>query len=419
MRNLLLGTFTVGILAMGAPAADWPQWLGPNRDGSSSEKIAPWKGDLKPAWQKPMAEGNSSPVVADGLVFMHSKVKDKDVEMVQAFDAKSGDLKWEKTYDKTPFKPFYGEGPRSTPCVHKGVVFTFGNTGTLAAWKATDGASLWQKDVLKEFKESNLFFGIACSPIVVDDKVLVMIGKKGKSKGGDGPSTGVAAFNVSDGSLAWKGGDDPASYSSPIIFGEGAKRQIVFLTGSNVMSLAPDGKVLWKHEFVDKLFESSTTPVKVGDLIIASSVTKGSVALKLTEKDGKPAVEEAWKNPALTCYFSTPVPAGKDHVYMVTGVASITDASITLRCVEVATGKEIWKKEKVGKYHAAILRLADGNLLLHADNGDLMLLAPDTKEYKELARGKVCGNTWAHPAFANGWLYFRDDKELLAYKMAE
>ncbi len=408
--RLYLGTLLSCILTSAAPAADWPQWLGPNRDGSTTEKVVPWKGELKPIWTTAVGEGNSSPIVSGGVLFLHTKVKDKNAEMVQAFDAKTGDVKWEKTYEKALFKTAFGMGPRSTPCAAGDRLYTFGNTGVLVCWNAADGQLIWQKDTLAEFKEPNLFFGVSCSPIVVDDKVLVMLGKA---------KTGVAAFNVKDGSVAWNAGGDPASYSSPIVFGEGAKQQVVFLTGADVLSLSPKGDVLWKHPFVDSLSESSTTPVKVGDILIASSVKNGAVGLKLIEADGKPAVTQAWKNPELACYFSTPVTVGKDHVMMATGVASLTAASITLRCVEVATGKEVWKKPKMGKFHAALLKLGDGNLLVHDDSGNLMLLAPDIKEYKELARSKVCEGTWAHPAIANGFFYVRDGKELLCYKLPE
>jgi outer membrane protein assembly factor BamB len=403
MRMLPIATLSCAMLCSAAANADdWPQWLGPHRDGASPEKIAPWK-ELKPSWKKPVGEGNSSPIVAGGVVYLHTKVKGKDAEKVQAFDAKSGDLKWEKTYDKAPFKPLFGEGPRSTPCVHEKRLFTLGNTGTLCCWNIADGELLWRHDTLKEFKEDNLFFGVSASPIVVGGKVLVLLGK-GK--------TSVAAFDL-DGKFAWKAGEDPGSYAAPISFGEGAKRQTVFLTEANVMSLSPSGEVLWKFPFVDALSESSTTPVKVDNIIIASSVKAGAVGLKLIDKDGKPDVEKVWKNPDLTCYFSTPVPAGKEHVFMVTGVASLTSASITLRCVDFNTGKETWKKPNVGKFHAALMKLGDGNLLMHTDSGELIMLAPDVKEYKELARSKICGGTWAHPALANGLLYVRDEKELI------
>jgi outer membrane protein assembly factor BamB len=409
MCRTLPGIVAALLYSLPATAADWPQWLGPNRDGSSSEKLAPWKGDLTPAWKVEVGEGNSSPVVAGGLLFLHTKVKDKDEDRVQAFDVKSGEVKWDKTYARAKFKPLFGEGPRSTPCIDGDHLFTFSNNGVLTCWDTADGKLIWQVETLKEFKEDNLFFGVSMSPVVVGDNVLVMTGK-GK--------TGVAAFAKADGKLAWKTGGDPASYSSPIVIGEGANRQAIFLTGENVLSVSPKGDVLWKYPFKDRLNESSTTPVKIGDTLIASSVTIGSVGLKL--KDGeKPSAEKVWAKPQLTCYFSTPVPAGKQHVLMATGVASLTSASITLRCVEVATGKEAWSKPNMGKFHAALLTLADENLLMLTDAGDLVLLAPDVKQYKELARAKVCGETWAHPALANGKLFVRDGKELFCFKMAE
>src|SRR5262249_37439199 len=144
--------------------------------------------------------------------------------------------------------------------------------------------------------------------------------------------------------------------------------------------------------------ESSITPVKVGDFLLGSSVSFGSLGARLGTKDGKPAAEEVWKNRALTCYFSTPVPVGKEHVYLVTG-ALPGRGSASLRCVEVKTGKELWKKEKVGTFHASLLRTADDKLLMLEDFGHLVLVDPNPKEYKELARAnKICGTTWAHPA---------------------
>ena len=302
-------------------AADWPQWLGPDRDGSSSEKVSPWKGELKQVWKKPVGEGNSSPIVANGMVYLHVKVKDKDTaESVLAFDALTGEPKWEQTYEKAKFTPLFGAGPRSTPCVSAGRLFTLGNTGVLAAWEAKTGKPIWSVDLLKEYKVPNLFFGISTSPIVEGDKVIVMVGK----------GMAVAAFNVSDGKLAWKAGTDAGSYSSPIATGKGDSRQLVFLTGANVLGVSLKGDILWKFPFVDARFESSTTPVKMGEIFIASSVKAGAVGLQLKENNGKTEVKRIWKNPDLTCYFSTPAPAGKDHLYLITGVASISSASVTL-----------------------------------------------------------------------------------------
>ena len=341
--------------------------------------------------------------MAGGLVFIHAKVKDKDAESVTAFDAKTGDIKWEKTYNRAVIKTFFGNGPRATPCAADGTLFTFGLTGVLTAWEAESGKQLWQVDTLKDYKAKNLMFGVSASPIIVSDNVVVMVGKP----------AALVAFARKGGKEAWQAGSDLASYSSPVVL----DKQLCVLTGENVLGVSLDGKELWKYPFKDALFESSSTLVKAEGVILASAIKAGSVGIKATEKDGKFAAEPAWKNPKLTCYFSTPVPVGEGHVYLVTGIPVPTGGSITLHCVEMKTGDVKWSKPKVGKYHAAFLKMADGKLLMHDDEGNLILLEPDLKEYKELARSKVGGPTWAHPAVAGGKLFLRDGKDLLCVEL--
>jgi outer membrane protein assembly factor BamB len=398
--------FGLLLCSLVAAAGDWPQWLGPHRDGGSPEKVAPWKSAPKVLWHKPVGEGNSSPVVAEGRVFIHAKVPDKFLEEVVAFDAKSGKELWRKRYDRGKFSSLFGDGPRATPAVSAGRVYAFGITGLLTCYEADSGKQLWQVDTLKKFKARNLFFGMSCSPLVEGYHILVNVGAKGAS---------IVAFNKDTGETTWKSLDDKASYSSPIALGKGKERQVVFLTGEGVVSVAPsDGTLFWRFPLKDKLFESSTTPVRSGHFLLASSITYGSVGLRLKSKDGKPTESKIWKNRDLTSYFSTPVPVGTEHIYMVTGTSPpSTKAEATLHCVETQTGKELWKRPKVGKYHASLLRTGDDKLLMLEEAGNIVLLDPSPKTYRELARSKVCGETWAHPALANGRLYVRDQKELI------
>jgi outer membrane protein assembly factor BamB len=390
-------------------AEDWPGWLGPRRDGSSAEKVAPWKGDLKIAWKKPVGEAHSSPIVAEGKVFLHTKVKDKNIERVEAWDVKTGDSVWTKEYEHAPFKAFYGNGPRGTPSAAGGKLYTLGITGILSCFDAKDGATLWQVDTLKEFKATNLFFGVSCSPLVDESRVYVNVGGKGAS---------LVAFEKDTGKTAWQSLDDKASYSAPIMITQQGKKQLVCLTGANLVAVNPqDGKKIWEYPFRDILFESSTTPVRVGDLLFGSSITLGSVGLKLKGD----TVEKAWAEPKLTCYFSTPVAVGND-LYVVVGTNPLTGikgAKASLRCVDAATGKERWKKDNVGKYHASLTRTADNKLLLVEEGGALVLVDPDPKEYRELARATICGTTWAHPAVSNGRFFIRDNNQLVCVELPQ
>jgi outer membrane protein assembly factor BamB len=394
------------VVASPVVAGDWPQWLGPNRDGTTPEIVKPWTESPKVLWKMPVGEGHSSPVVAGDKVFLHAKVGGKDEEKLTIFEAGSGKEVGSSVQPRKKFSSVFGLGPRATPIVTPdGTIVTFGVTGIL---NAQGSASNWLKDTLETNKAANLKFGVSASPIIDSDRVIVAVGGKGAS---------LVAYNLKNGEIAWKTLNDPASYASPILIEQGGKKLLVALTADAIVAVQPtDGQQVWRFPFSDTIAESSTTPIKVGDRLIASSITLGSVSLKLTEKDGKPAVEKEWANRELTCYFSTPAAVG-DHLYMVTG-SLLPGAGVTLQCVETATGKSVWEHKKVGKYHAALLRTGDNKLLMHSDSGELVLIDPDPKEYRELCRAKICGQTWAHPAIANGKLFVRDARELLCVQLA-
>ncbi|MFO0876642.1 MAG: PQQ-binding-like beta-propeller repeat protein [Gemmataceae bacterium] len=402
------------LLVMASPllAADWPGWLGPRRDGVSTEKVKPWKGELKAAWRVPVGPGHSSPVIAGGKVYLHARVKDRNAEELICLDARTGKKHWATSYPRDFFFSPFGTGPQATPTVVNGKVFTHGITGVLTCFDAEKGSILWQVDTRKEFKPASLVFGTACSPLVEGNRVILNVGAKGAS---------VVAFDTDTGAVAWKSLDDAPSYSSGIAVGKSAEYQVVFLTQQGLRALAPsDGKVLWEFPLRDKLNESSTTPVMAGGLLLASSISYGMVGLKLDQSGLKAAAKPVWQNKQLTCYFSTPIPVGKKEVYVVTGQMSFTPVS-SLHCVDVTTGKIHWTVPKIGKYHAAMLRTADDKLLLLTDLGDLILFQPDPTGFKELARTRVAKGEgiWAHPALSDGKVYFRDDHMLICLQMPE
>lgn len=395
------------IVAAAALAGDWPQWLGPNRNGSTAETIKPWTGSPKELWKAPVGEGHSSPVVVGGRVFLLTKVAGKDEEQLSIFDATTGKDLGTSVQPRKPFSSIFGVGPRATPLVTAdGQVITLGVTGNL---NVQTPARNWIVDVLETNAAPNLRFGTSASPLQVDDKVVVMPGGKG---------AGLVAYNRSDGKVVWKSLDDPASYASPILIEQAGQKLIVALTADGVVAVQPsDGALVWRYPFKDGLSESSTTPVVVGDKLIVSSITLGTTALKLIARDGKPAIEKLWDQPHLTCYFSTPVAVG-DDIYLATG-RMMPPASMTLHCVDVATGNVRWSQKNVGKYHTALLRTGDQKLLMHSDNGNLALIQPNPKEYQELCKAKICGETWAHPAIANGRVYVRDEKNLICVQVGE
>ncbi len=354
-----------------AAAGDWPQWLGPQRNGHSIEKVAPWTEAPKVLWKQPVGEGNSSPVVADGRVFIHAKIKDKNEEEVVAYAIADGKELWRTKYDRAKFESKFGNGPRATPAVVGKHVYTFGITGVLACFDAASGKIVWQIDARKDFEAAFPTFGFSSSPLIDGKNVIVAVGAKGAS---------VVAFDRDTGKVAWKALDDGASYSSPVIVGAGDSRELVVFTAEGLVGLKPgDGSLVWRFPFKDLLFESSATPVKLGDHVLASAITIGSALVTPDMKEAK----VVWKNPVLNSYFTTPVAIGKDHIFMVTG--DLLKQQASLRCVDLATGKPVWSKEKIGTYAAALLKLSDDKVLMLTDRGQLVLLADDAKSYQELA----------------------------------
>jgi outer membrane protein assembly factor BamB len=399
-----------------ARAGDWPQWLGPRRDGSSPEKLAPWKAKDGPRvlWRHAVGQGFSSPVVAGGRVFIHARASDGEAEEVVALDAATGKPLWKDRYTRPPFRSVIGTGPRATPTVAGKRLYTMGINGLLSCYEVEKGKRLWQVDLYKHFKATLPSFAVCCSPLVVGDRVIVSVGGKGRC---------VVALHADTGEVTWQALDDAASTSSPVLFaggerGVGTTPDVVFMTPVRLVGLDPlDGGLRWEHPMVFQPRGTSPTPVAVGDKVVASTQAHGALAVRIGLKDDKLAAAAAWQNKEMTSYFSSGVAAG-DLIFLVTNETQpIPAAAIT--CVRAKTGKELWRKDKVGYFHAGLIRTGDGKLLVLNDSGLLTLLDVDARGAKEVARAKVCGGTLVSPALAGGRLYVRDGKEVVCLRLAE
>jgi outer membrane protein assembly factor BamB len=397
-----------------ARAGDWPQWLGPKRDGSTTEKVAAWKEKETPKtlWRQAVGQGYSSPVIAGGRVFVHTAVADRDEEEVRAFDAATGTELWKDTYARPRFRSVLGVGPRATPTVAGKRLFTIGINGLLSSYEVETGKRLWQVDLYKKLEADLPAFAVCCSPLVIGNRVIASVGGKGRC---------VVALHADTGEVQWQALDDAASTSSAVLFagGErlrGAAPDVVFMTPLRLVGLDPlDGTLRWEHPMVFQPRGTSPTPVAVGDKVVASTQAHGAVAVRVGKKDDKAAAEAAWQNKETKSYFSSGVLAG-DLLVLVTNTTETLPAA-ALTCLEAGTGKELWKKEKVGYFHAGLVRTGDGKLLVLNDSGTLTLLEIDDKGVREVARAKVCRGTLVNPALAGGRLYVRDDKELVCLQM--
>lgn len=222
--------------------ADWPQFLGPTRNGLSPETglLDSWPaGGLKPVWRVPGGVGMSGMAVAgEHLVTL---VQQEGQQWLVAHNTQTGQRQW-----RTALAPEYlnsmGNGPRGTPAISGDRVFAFTGEGILAAVRLADGQLEWKHDVVRELKGKPAEYGMASSPLVVGNRVLVLVGAPGAT---------VAAYDTATGKLAWTGGEDPASYSSPVYLEVGGRRQVVVAAGTAILGLDPDSGVqLWRYPYV-------------------------------------------------------------------------------------------------------------------------------------------------------------------------
>lgn len=399
-------------MAMQVAAADWPQYRGPHHDGISTEQIATsWPADgLKAVWKTPMTDGFSSLVIGNGIAstLVKRTVDGEDQEVCVGFNADTGKEIWATPlgiakYDGggesgTP-ENRGGDDPRSTPSIDQEQVYVLSAQLKLSCLEASSGKALWSKDILKEYGGKMISWQNAASPLVLDQWIFVNSTAPGKS---------LMAFNKKDGSLAWAAQDDKMTHATPIAATILGVRQVIFFTQSGLVSVVPEnGNVLWRYKFPYNV-STAASPVAAGDIVYCSAgYNVGGGAVKITKSDAGFTATEIWRTPNKTInHWSTPV-YQDGYLY---GPFSFKEfGKGAIKCIEVATGKEMWSKDGFGP--GGVL-LVNGNLLILSDKGELVLAKASPKEYQETARFQaVAGKCWNVPSIANGRIYARSTKE--------
>lgn len=377
----------------------WAQFRGAARDGRADVAAVKteWPaGGLAPLWKQPVGGGFASFSVADGVAYTIEQRRGQEV--VAAYHLETGRELWTHGWNAT-FREAMGDGPRATPTWDDGRLYALGATGELRCLDAKTGRPLWSKNILADNGASNIPWGVAASPLVFDDKVVVLAG------GGGGKS--VVAYHKLTGARVWSALDDAASYTSPMLVTLAGRRQVLAVTGSRAVGLAPeDGSLLWEFPWSNSSGINISQPIVVDGnrFFISAGYGKGAALVEV----GGGGARAVWQNSMMKNKFNSSV-LHEGHVYGL-------DEGI-LTCVDARTGERRWKG---GRYGYGQVILAGGHLIITSADGELVLVRATPQAHTEVARFQALdGQTWNNPALADGRLLVRNAKEMACYKLTE
>lgn len=391
-------------------AADWPQFLGPTRNGHAAKEEPPLSSTLKAEppvlWEKSVGSGFAGPVVVgDRVILFHREGSDMTTE---AWDAKTGKPVWRTTYVTDYVDSFgFDNGPRAVPAVADGRVFTHGPEGRVTASDLETGKELWAYDTAAALQSQPGFFGRAASPLVVDGKVIIAAGGMLESK-----PAGLIALEAGSGKLVWTGVDDEAGYASPVM----ADGTILAWMRNQLWLVNPEtGFALGSLPLRSGMDASvnAATPVPCGDgrWLVSAGYGVGAHLFKVRAFH-EPAFESVWeKQRTLDCHYSTPI-FHEGHVY---GFHGRQEMGQTLRCVELATGKVCWESPQIP---GGTLLLAGDRLLVVTEQGELWVVKAAPAAFDQILTAQILRSSHrSHAAFANGVLYARDNEKLVAVRL--
>ncbi len=389
--------------APAAPArrAEWPGFRGPERDGvirgvqiatdwSQSPPVQLWRRAIGPGWSSFAVSGN---------LFYTQEQRGGD-EVVSCYRMTTGEAVW-RHRDATRFwESNGGAGPRGTPTLANGRVYTFGGTGILNVLDAVSGAVVWSRNAASDVQAKTPMWGFSSSPLVIGDVVIVAAGGK------------LAAYDVATGAPRWKGGGGGLSYSSPQPATIDGVEQVVFMSGPGTTSVVPaTGKVLWDYAWSGgAIVQPAMT--ENGDILVNTISMNGGVALRrisIAHESGGWTAAERWTSTGLKPYFNDFV-LHKGHAYGF-------DGNI-LSCIDLQNGTRKWKGGRYG--NGQLVLLADQDLLLVlSEEGELALVKATPDQFTEVARFTVLeGKTWNHPVLVRDVLLVRNDHEMAAFRIA-
>ncbi|HEX4954965.1 MAG TPA: PQQ-binding-like beta-propeller repeat protein [Thermoanaerobaculia bacterium] len=402
-RPSLLPAATL-VAALAVPVAygaahDWPQYRGPDRSGvgTATGLARSWPATGPTVvWKRPIGAGFSSVAVVDGRVYVGAAEGER--EFALCLEATTGKELWRADLGPRFPQGDFGDGPRATPTVADGKVYAVGGFGILHALDAGSGKELWSVDLPKTYGADVPRFGYSPSPLVDGGLVLADAG---------GPEKSLVALDAGTGELKWSIAAGPAGYSSPVAVTLGGVKQylITRLRSAELISLAPDGKELWRHAAPPGMY---TLPIAVpGDRLFLSTYDEfGGQLLKVTRQGDAFKVEELWKNSRMRNQYNTSV---------VVGETLYGFDNATLKAISLATGEQVWAFRGFGK---GSLIAADGMLYVLSDLGVLALVKADPAAYQEIARVQVLeGRTWTSPSIAGSRVFLRDHDEIVCVEV--
>ena len=379
---------------------DWTQWRGPTRDGIVPAAVIPkeWPKAVKRAWVVEIGEGYSSPVVANGRVFLHSR-RDPE-EIVTAIDIATGKIAWQQKYPaaftKNQYATAMAKGPNSTPLVAGGRLFTLGVTGILTAWNVADGSISWRQDYSASIDTSKLFCGTAMSPMLEGGSLIIQVGS-------DVHGGRVLALDPVTGKERWAWKGPGPGYASPLAVTIQGVRQIITLTNGSVVGIdAANGGSLWSIPFQDDWHENIVSPLWTGTALIVSGPRQGTHAYAITLADGKWQTKQSWKNVDVTMYTVAPVLADG----IIYGMSNKRRGQFV--AVRASDGWVKWSTTGRDGNHASILQHGD-HLLFLTDGGVLIVARRTAEGFTEERRYEISqSSTWSVPVMLGDGMLVRD-----------